>query len=618
MPEDRLDQILNEMRAEAVSAEEMSAVQERVWQRLAGANPVACSEFRPLLPEYLAGNLPEARRMLVEDHLSRCTDCRRAFAELKGERKVVSMSVKRRVALPVWTKWAVAAGLAVTALFLSRGRIDMAMAPGGARATVQAVRGNLYRVSGGVLNQGAALGEAELVRTAAGAHAVLRLADGSLVEVNERTQLAVTAAWSGQTIQLDRGDVIVQAAKQRRGHLQVVTRDSIASVKGTVFAVSSGAAGSIVSVMEGSVAVTQPGSQRLLTRGEHSSSTQALADVPVRQTVAWSQDAEKYYNLLGDLMVIEKQLAATADKSVRTQAKLLPYLPANPILYAAIPNLGVTIRQAMTLVEQRTSESPALKEWWDSAQGKGLQEVVGRLQTITPALGDEIVFVLIPDPAKAADKIPLMLAEVQPGQQDALRQALDNLPKPGEPAIPYRVTDKLVLISDSAAHVASMQAQLGRGASGEFAAEIVRHYEHGTAWLIGIDAASFGGMAKTGLEGKAADASGFSGVKHIFFEQRAAQGVDENSATLTFAGARTGISSWLAAPGSAGSADYVSSGAMFVLSASTKSPRQALDEMLSLAGKSSPGFGEGMQQMQAETGIDPVAILPRHWGRTSP
>ena len=88
---------------------------------------------------------------------------------------------------------------------------------------------------------------------------MLRLADGSRVDVNERTELYVTAAWSGQTIQLQRGDIIVKAAKQRRGRLRVLTRDSIASVKGTVFAVSAGMGGSVVSVVEGSVEVNQPG-----------------------------------------------------------------------------------------------------------------------------------------------------------------------------------------------------------------------------------------------------------------------------------------------------------------------------------------------------------------------
>ena len=147
----------------------------------------------------------------------------------------------------------------MSVLYLGRDTLDAWMAPGGPRATVVSASGGLYRLPGGALEAGAAIGEKERIRTGPGAHAVLRLADGSTVDVNERTELFVTAAWSGQAIHLQRGDVIVQAAKQRRGHLRVLTRDSIASVKGTVFAVSAGMGGSVVSVVEGSVAVNQPG-----------------------------------------------------------------------------------------------------------------------------------------------------------------------------------------------------------------------------------------------------------------------------------------------------------------------------------------------------------------------
>src|SRR5438874_2615035 len=131
--------------------------------------------------------------------------------------------------------------------------------------------------------------ERDVIRTSAGSRAVLQLADGSRVELNQRTELYIQAAWSGETIQLDRGDVIVQAAKQRRGHLRVVTRDSVASVKGTVFAVSSGAAGSVVSVVEGSVAVSQPGVKRILTAGKQSATNRSLEQVRVREAISWSQ-----------------------------------------------------------------------------------------------------------------------------------------------------------------------------------------------------------------------------------------------------------------------------------------------------------------------------------------
>src|SRR5205085_9611992 len=128
----------------------------------------------------------------------------------------------------------------------------------------------------------------------------LQLGDGSRVELNQRTELSVHAAWSGQTIRLDRGDVIVQAARQRRGHLRVITRDSVAAVKGTVFAVSSGSAGSLVSVVEGSVAVSQPGAERILTAGRQAATNSSLEQVKVRQAISWSQDVEKYYTLLAE------------------------------------------------------------------------------------------------------------------------------------------------------------------------------------------------------------------------------------------------------------------------------------------------------------------------------
>src|SRR4029453_15894734 len=180
---------------------------------------------------------------------------------------------------------------------------------GGPRATVVSASGALYRLPGSAVEAGATIGEKERIRTGPGAQAVLRLADGSTVDVNERTELFVTAAWSGLAIHLQRGDVIVKAAKQRHGHLRVLTRDSIASVKGTVFAVSAGMGGSVVSVVEGSVAVNQPGREVMLRPGQQAASNPSLA-MSVAQSVSWSPDANEYLQLLTSLVKIERELAS--------------------------------------------------------------------------------------------------------------------------------------------------------------------------------------------------------------------------------------------------------------------------------------------------------------------
>jgi hypothetical protein len=199
MPEDRLERILNEMRDENVPAEEIAAAQARVWDRIADSKPALCAEFRADFEAYSEGRLDQQRRLLLEDHLSRCTGCRTSLAESQGKRPALVAPMARRRALPAWSRWAIAAGLAACAFYVGRDRIDTALAPSGPRATVAAVTGSLYGFPQGVMAAGSPLSDGEVVRTARGARAVLRLADGSSLEMNERTELSVQAAWSAAT-----------------------------------------------------------------------------------------------------------------------------------------------------------------------------------------------------------------------------------------------------------------------------------------------------------------------------------------------------------------------------------------------------------------------------------
>ena len=619
MTEENFDQLLKEMREENVPPEQAAAARERVWQRLEGSGSLACTEFRPDFAAYLEGGLAESRLLLIEDHLARCPACRHAVAEVeRGAEVTVGLEVTggadangkaRVVAMPRrlgsqwsgWTRWAVAAGVVLAALYLGRDPIDRALAPSGSRATVVSVSGDVYRLPQGTLTPGAELFENDVVRTPAGARATLALADGSRVEMNQRTELSLHAAWSGQTVRLGYGDVLIEAAKQRRGHLRVVTRDSIASVKGTVFAVSSATAGSLVSVVEGSVEVSQPGSRSVLGAGDQAASHSALKSVGIEQAISWTEDAEKYYALLAEFIRIEADLAEMPGPGLRTEARLLRYLPAGAQVYFAIPNLHGTIREALSLVKRSTRDSAELDEWWSSEHGQELRKTLDRVQAITPLLGEEVVCVFALDPAaeESDGVIPLLLAEVQAGREDNLRTAISNVA--GEEEIYHQIGDGLLLISDSAEHLAAMSAALGGGASSLFAAEIAGRYQGGVSWLAGIDVATLGSDVQ-GI-GEEAEILGVSSMNYLFFEQRSDGNTRGNEATLSFRESRTGMASWLASPGPAGSAEYVSSEAVAVASASVGDARQAFDEILSAVGEDSE-FAEELRKFEAETGVN--------------
>lgn len=601
MKDERFDEILDAMREETASPAEMKEARERVWKRMTAGQ--VCAEFRAEFDDYRAGRLVEARQVLMADHLSRCAECRKAMDELDGLRKVVEMPVApRRKWMPEgqWRKWAVAAGLAAIALFAARDRIDTALAPSGPRATVAAVNGGLYTVSGRAIGVGMALGEGEAVRTGAAARAVLRLADGSMVEMNERTELAVKAAWSGQTIDLDRGDVIVTAAKQRRGGLHVATSDTTATVMGTIFTVRAGLGGSMVGVVEGAVEVRQPGRASVLKPGEHAATSTALDGIEVREAVAWSADAQKYQALLAELASIGKQLAELPGPAPRTQSTLLAKMPAGAVSYGAMPNIGGTVGEAISMIERRTEDSAVLKEWWESESGQNARKMLGHVQNITPLLGDEVVFMLVSDTAQTGKKMPLVLAEVAAGKQTALEEAIAKVAPVGGKALPYKIAGNLMVVSESQEALAALLPRLGTGAGSAFAAQIAERYKTGVSWMFALDVASF---SPAMAESKSVSVVGIEKVNYLFFEQTRVNGADQVKASIGFKSARTGVASWLAEPGASGSSEYITSDAFFALSASTKNPRQAFDELVDLIGKTDAKFAEELNKFESGTGV---------------
>jgi hypothetical protein len=614
MSDERLEKALQEMRQEDVDAGTLEAARARVRDTVANAVGAICAEFRPDFRAYISGELGGSRRVLMEDHLSRCPACRAAMAGLKGDRRVVAMPQRSSSRWMRWGTLAAAAVVVLSVLYLGRDAIDAMMAPGGPRATVVSADGGLYRLPGGALGAGASIGERESIRTGPGAHAVLRLADGSMVDVNERTELFVTAAWSGRAIHLQRGDIIVQAAKQRRGHLRVLTRDSIASVKGTVFAVSAGMGGSVVSVVEGSVAVNQPGRELVLSPGEQAASNPALA-TSVEEAISWSPEAADYLELLGSFAKIERQLAAISPGEHRTSSALLSYLPAGTIVYGAVPNLGGKIGQALALAEQQSSENAAFGAWWNSETGLQLRQMVDRLQSVSSLLGDEIVFCA--SSAGPGDELPMVMARVQPGKRVELAAALGGLFTGTGEAVPaYSVSEDLMVVSNSPTHLAWALGHLGQGASSPFAAAIGERYRRGAGWLIGVDAAPVVAMAE-GDDAPPVKFAALMGVKYLFLEQRAPAGVEENEVTLVFQGARTGLASGLADAGSGGAAEYLPADALLAGYVSTREPWQLFQEFTALMTKEHESFDADLAKANEKLGAGFVENLTAAMGTES-
>ena len=91
IPEDpkldpELERAIAEIRDEAIDSAGIAAASARVWARISQADasrPVAhirnCSDFQALMSDYRAGRLPEARALLLRDHVRQCVACHKVF-----------------------------------------------------------------------------------------------------------------------------------------------------------------------------------------------------------------------------------------------------------------------------------------------------------------------------------------------------------------------------------------------------------------------------------------------------------------------------------------------------------------------------------------------------------
>jgi len=657
-----LDRAVRAMRDDEPDAETVRLAADRAWRRLAetarseagpataataaagepaGAGPITgCAGVRELIPALVAGELPPARRLLVEDHTRECVGCRRALlAERSGAagRTAAAQPAaaaprpsRRRLWLPLAAAIVALVGLAgwfAADRLLYRGEV----------ATVAAVDGELFDVGSGrgmlFLPAGTAIDAGDAVRTAKGSRATLRLGDGSLVEMDERTELRVREGLRGRTVTVDRGAVIVEAADQRPKHLWVVTDEARVEVTGTIFAVEHGVRGSRVGVVEGEGRVERAGRELVLHPGEQTTSRPSLAATPVADQVAWSSRVDRYLALLGEIDELRREIArAVGPGTLRYASSLAGLPPKSTVVFVALPNPADSIAESWRVFRERLATSPALAAWWAERGGGGetgasLDETVARLRDFGGFLGEEIVIAVTGGAeADAGGGIQpdgvVVFSEV--AREDAFRahlegelariagdepEAAGHVVLVGDPGSAGDAQDALYLWIGEGRFVAATSgallrhavAAVGAGAGGFAGSELGRAvadaYADGTEWLFAADLGST--LAAEAEADTELAASGIGDVERVVVERWDEGERAVMSAELSFAGSRRGLASWLAAPAPIGGLDFVSLDAYAVAAFAVKEPTAMLDDLLGLVGNDDGSLAE----LEAELGL---------------
>lgn len=643
-----LDQIVAEIRRETVDEQMAEQAARRVWNRIAGASVSAeavqglgqirgCADFQALIPAYLAKNLPEARALLVQDHLLECVACRHVLNDARlGARTAEPGRVVRFAPKPNLSNWVM--GWAIAAILLlgvAIGLIGPGRWLGGTEARVASVSGGLYQVSDRgsfALVSGRPVGTNQELRTAKASSAVVRLADGSLLEASERADFWLSRGWRGTTIHLERGNIIVRAAKQGHGRLYVATRDCLVAVKGTIFDVEEGMKGARVSVVQGEVQVTEDGKVSLLRPGDQLTTRASLVQVPVKQEVAWSANSGEYLALLSEFEGLRKQIDAIPGPALRYDSTLLNMVPEDTVFYAGIPNIGSTVSEANRLLQDRIQQSEVLQAWWKQKQASGeaqkTQEMIERIRSFSEYLGNEIVIAM-----PRAHESPLLLAEVKrpdfgtflQGQLSHLNQggaapqlvgnpASITAAVKGQPLILFR--NNILAVTTDGSQLQRVAALIDHSASGGFAstpfyAAIRQAYQGGAGWLICADMEQILSTSVVSVReenGSRHDPFkdpnlGLTDMRYLIMESKDVSGQTQNQATLTFAQDRRGVASWLAVPSPMGTLDFVSPKASFAISLVAKEPRSIVQDILDLTQDEGSGAGHDLADFESKTGV---------------
>ncbi len=296
----------------------------------------------------------------------------------------------------------------------------------------------------------------------------------------------------------------------------------------------------------------------------------------------------------------------------REQSNLLPQLPASTSFYAAFPNYGETVHQALTIFQDELRQSEALRGWWEQGDmvktGPQVEGFIKKFYELSQYLGDEIV---IAGGVEGTTPNGVFVAEVRkPGLDGFLRQMLKELPeKPktdihivtpqelaGAPNWPK--TGQLVILvrpdaviagSDLAAVSGLNKILDAKSKASEFAAtpfgeRVTKAYKGGAVVVAAANLHKFITLAQNAKSKnqETLERSGFQDVKYLVWDHKRLDGKPVGEMELSFMGPRHGAASWLAAPAPLGSLDFVSSKSAIVASVRLKNLAEIFDDIKDL------------------------------------
>jgi len=574
-----LERAVSEIRDESVDPAVVEAAAGRVWERLmeaSGQKPAEhirnCADFQALIPDYRAGRLPDARALLLKDHLNRCVACRHVY-----EGKVVAFPAPRAVKTAVRPRpmmyWAAAAVVVAAAGLSVWIAVDQYGGRTG-RAYIQTVTGALYEISAtGVrpVAVGQDLPDGAVIRTAKDSYATVQLRDGSVVEMRERSELSTSQNGQDITVHLGRGDLVFQAAKRRSGHLYVATADCRVAVTGTVFSVNAGVKGSRVSVLQGEVRVAQDNQEKILHPGDQSVSGSNLDPAPIQYDIAWSREA--------------KSLGAPKAAAVPSPiAPLLQRAPASTAFAAILPNAAGSLNDSLGPLRQQALQNPELR---DMLAGRGLdiQSVLGKLQAATEYF-DQLAILGFAEAAGKEPSLVFLASLKRPGFAEFLKK--EGLPlaveeRPGLAAFgPQRDAVE--------AFARTLDEPQGGFQSSPCYERIAQAQREGASTVACADLSRLNQQTP--------------GARYLLGEDRQVNGQPESRVTVGFNGPRTGIAAWLAPPAPMGSLDYISPEATFVAAFVVQNPAAIVDQVVGLQQRSQQGAEKALAEAQQQTGID--------------